>query len=62
MIIYYYSNCTLRTPEKKNSAHLMKLNTNTFLTFMISILTILLEPLPQHYRPSHYGQNERRRA
>ena len=30
----------------------MKLNTNTFLTLMISILTILLEPLPQHYRPS----------
>ena len=62
MIIYYYSNCTLRTPQKKISGHIMELNTNTFLTLMISILTILLEPLPQHYRPSHYGQYERRRA
>ena len=34
----------------------MKLNTNTFLTLMISILTILLEPLPQHHRLTHYGQ------
>ena len=54
MIIYYYSNCTLRTPEKKISAHLMKL--------MISILTMLLEPLPRHHLLNHYRQYERRRA
>ena len=60
MIIYCYSNCTLRTPEKK----IVRTETEhkTFLKLMISILTILLEPLPQHYRPSHYGQYERRRA
>ena len=52
----------MKDARKKISAHLMKLNTNTFLTLMISILTIFLEPLPQHYRPSHYGQYERRRA
>ena len=40
----------------------MKLNANTFLTLMISILTILLEPLPQHHLLNHYGQYERRRA
>ena len=62
MIIYYYSNCTLRTPEKKIVRTLMKLHTNKFLTLMISILTILLEPLPQHHRFTHYGQYERRRA
>ena len=56
MIIYYYSNCTLRAPEKKISVKLTKLNTNKFLTLMISILTMLLEPLPQHQLLNHYGQ------
>ena len=62
MIIYYYSICTLRAPEKKINVKLMKLNTNKFLTLMISILIILLEPLPQHHLLNHYGQYERHRA
>ena len=62
MIIYYYSKCTLRAPEKKNTVKLMRLKTNKFLTLMISILTMLLEPLPQHHLLDHYGQYERRRA
>ena len=57
MIIYYYANCTLSAPEKKTTVKLMKLKTNKFLTLMISIFTILLEPLLNHYR-----QYERRRA
>ena len=57
MIIYYYANYTLSAPEKKTTVKLMKLKTNKFLTLMISILTILLEPLLNHYR-----QYERRRA
>ena len=62
MIIYYYSNCTLRAPEKKTTVKLMKLKRNKFLTLMISILTMLLEPLPQQHLLNHYGQYERRRA
>ena len=57
MIIYYYANGTLSAPEKKTTVKLMKLKTNKFLTLMISIFTILLEPLLNHYR-----QYERRRA
>ena len=57
MIIYYYANCTLSAPEKKTTVKLMKVKTNKFLTLMISILTILLEPLLNHYR-----QYERRSA
>ena len=56
MIIHYYANCTLRAP-KKTTLKLTKLKTNKFLTLMFSILTILLEPLL-----NHYGQYERRRA
>ena len=62
MIIYYYSICTLSAPEKKTTVKLMKRKTNKFLTLMFSILTILLEPLPQHHRLNHYPQYERRRA
>ena len=40
----------------------MKLKRNKFLTLMISILTMLLEPLPQQHLLNHYGQYERRRA
>ena len=61
MIIHYYANCTLRAP-KKTTVKLTKLNTNKFLTLMISILTILLEPLPQHHLLNHYRQYERCRA
>ena len=61
MIIYYYSNCTLRAPEKKTTVKLMKLKTNKFLTLMISILTMLLEPLPQQHLLNNYGQYECRR-
>ena len=57
MIIYYHCNCTLSAPEKKTTVKLVKRKTNKFLTLMISILTILLEPLL-----NHYGQYERRRA
>ena len=62
MIIYYYANCTLSAPEKKTTVKLMKLKTNKFLKLMISILAMLLEPLPPHHRLNHYGQYERRRA
>ena len=40
----------------------MKLKTNKFLTPMISILIMLLEPLPPHNLLNHYRQFERRRA
>ena len=62
MIIYCYSICTLSAPEKKTTMKLMKRKTNTFLTLMISILIIVLEPLPQHHHLNHYRQYERRRA
>ena len=61
MIIYYYSNWTLRAP-KKTTVKLMKLKTNKFLTPMISILIMLLELLPPHHLLNHYRQYERRRA